>query len=222
MLHIIEDDGSVRTSLMWSANLRKIPCAAYENAEQFVSKMMRFDATRSDKGPGASAAFPYDAEGDCVILDVHLGNKLSGVELFHQLAEQKLLDRLLVIFVTGNADVALAVDALKHGAFDFVVKPARNELLLDRVVEALAQSKKAGQSSVVRQRLSKLTHREREVLHLMLMGKINKVIGSELGISMRTVEMHRASVFVKMKIKTPVELAGMLFNQEIAPACVAA
>jgi len=221
MLHIIEDDESVRSSLAWLANINKIPFVAYENGEQFLAKINGLDSTRSDKNTGPAAAFPFDPEGDCLILDVGLG-ALSGVELFHQMAEQKLLERLMVIFVTGHADITLAVDALKHGAFDYVMKPLNDDLLFDRVFEALRQSKKAGQTSVVRQRLAKLTQREREVLHLMLMGKINKVIGSELGISMRTVEMHRASVFVKMKIKTPVELAGMLFNQEIAPVCMAA
>ncbi|HEU4375693.1 MAG TPA: LuxR C-terminal-related transcriptional regulator, partial [Telluria sp.] len=107
-------------------------------------------------------------------------------------------------------DVPMAVDTLKRGAFDFFEKPFNDNQLMDRVEEALAQSRQAGAGAAVRERLATLSAREREVLDLILAGKLNKVVADKLGISMRTVEVHRAHIFDKMQVKTAVELAGLL------------
>jgi two-component system response regulator DctR len=115
-----------------------------------------------------------------------------------------------VIFLTGHGDVPMAVDTLKRGAFDFFEKPFNDNKLMDRVEEALALSRQAGAVAAVHERLASLSAREREVLDLILLGKMNKVIADKLGISMRTVEVHRAHIFDKMKVKTAVELAGLL------------
>ena len=104
----------------------------------------------------------------------------------------------------------MAVDSLKRGAFDFVEKPFNDNLLMDRVQEALAASRTAGAAAQVQARLAALSAREREVLEKILAGKMNKVVADELGISMRTVEVHRANIFEKMHVKTAVELAGLL------------
>jgi two-component system response regulator DctR len=115
-----------------------------------------------------------------------------------------------VIFLTGHGDVPMAVDMLKRGAFDFFEKPFNDNKLMDRVEEALAASRQAGETAAVRGRLAALSAREREVLDLILDGKMNKVIADKLGISMRTVEVHRAHIFDKMHVKTAVELARLL------------
>ena len=115
-----------------------------------------------------------------------------------------------MIFLTGHGDVPMAVDSLKRGAFDFFEKPFNDNMLMDRVEEALGASRKAAASAQVQARLATLSAREREVLDLILAGMMNKVVADKLGISMRTVEVHRAHIFDKMQVKTAVELAGLL------------
>jgi two-component system response regulator DctR len=130
--------------------------------------------------------------------------------LFDILSARQLTQRLPVIFLTGHGDVPMAVDSLKRGAFDFFEKPFNDNALMDRVEQALQQSIKAGEAHQVQLRLQSLSQREHEVLELILQGKMNKNIADELGISMRTVEVHRAHIFDKMQIKSAVELAGLL------------
>jgi two-component system, LuxR family, response regulator DctR len=192
MLHIVDDEDVVRDALAWLATSRGIAARGYANAQQFLDQ-----------------AGQFDAGGDCVLLDVRMPD-LNGVGVFDQLASRGLTRRLPVIFLTGHGDVPMAVDTLKRGAFDFFEKPFNDNQLMDRVEEALAQSRLAGASAAVQGRLASLSAREREVLDLILAGKLNKVVADELGISMRTVEVHRAHIFDKMQVKTAVELAGLL------------
>jgi two-component system response regulator DctR len=135
---------------------------------------------------------------------------ISGVGVFDQLSARGLTARLPVIFLTGHGDVPMAVDTLKRGAFDFFEKPFNDNQLMDRVEQALGASRKAGAAAQVQARLASLSAREREVLDLILAGKMNKVVADKLGISMRTVEVHRAHILDKMQVKTAVELAGLL------------
>jgi two-component system response regulator DctR len=138
----------------------------------------------------------------------------SGLVLFERLVERGLVAALPVIFLTGHGDVPTAVSAVKRGAFDFVEKPFSNNALVDRVVEALEAS--ASQLALRRERLAReeavaeLTEREREVMRLVVEGRPNKLIADELGISVRTVEVHRARIFDKMKVRSAVELANLL------------
>jgi two-component system response regulator DctR len=119
-----------------------------------------------------------------------------------------------VIFLTGHADVPTAVDAVKRGAFDFCEKPCSDNALVDRVEQALAQSRvlllASRQTRLLRDRLAELTEREREVMYLVVEGLLNKLIADRLQISVRTVEVHRARVFDKMEVKSAVELANLL------------
>jgi two-component system response regulator DctR len=137
---------------------------------------------------------------------------MSGIELFDRL--QTLNCRLPVIFLTGHGDVPMAVQALKDGAFDFVEKPYDDNALVDKVVDALAQDAKRSAREVsvnsVRNRLTQLTLREQEVMQQILAGRLNKVIADELGIAMRTVEVHRSHIFEKMEVRSAVELSQML------------
>jgi two-component system, LuxR family, response regulator DctR len=136
---------------------------------------------------------------------------MSGLELF---------DRLLavgcpmpVVFLTGHGDVPLAVAAVKKGAYDFIEKPFNDNELVNRVIEALSidaarRAALASRASVA-SRLASLTAREREVMDLILAGKLNKVIADRLNIAIRTVEVHRAHIFEKMGVKSAVELAQL-------------
>ncbi|MBJ7311339.1 response regulator transcription factor [Rugamonas sp. CCM 8940] len=194
MLHIVDDEAVVRDSLSWLAASRAIPARAYERAAQFL------DYVKEGQ---------FAPEGDCVLLDVRMP-EMNGLALFDLLAGRGLAQRLPVIFLTGHGDVPMAVDTLKRGAFDFFEKPFNDNQLMDRVQEGLAGSRQAGALAAVHARLATLSSREREVLELILAGKMNKVVADQLGISMRTVEVHRAHIFDKMQVKTAVELAGLL------------
>ncbi|NRR31274.1 response regulator transcription factor [Oxalobacteraceae bacterium] len=194
MLHIVDDEAVVRDALSWLATSRAIPARAYDSVALFLAYV--------DAGK-------YDADGDCVLLDVRMPD-MNGVAVFDLLAARGLAQRLPVIFLTGHGDVPMAVDTLKRGAFDFFEKPFNDNLLMDRVQEGLAGSRQASALAQVHARLATLSTREREVLDLILAGKMNKVVADQLGISMRTVEVHRAHIFDKMQVKTAVELAGLL------------
>jgi two-component system response regulator DctR len=193
MLHIVDDEDVIRDSLAWLAQSRAIDACGYASAQAFLDR--------------AGAAF--DPGGDCVLLDVRMPD-MNGVAVFDQLSGRGLTGRMPVIFLTGHGDVPMAVDTLKRGAFDFFEKPFNDNQLMDRVEQALAQSRLAGESAAVRERLATLSAREREVLDLILAGKLNKVVADQLGISMRTVEVHRAHIFDKMQVSSAVELAGLL------------
>jgi len=195
MLHIVDDEEVIRDSLTWLARSRAIETVAYESGTAFLAAL---DAKKD-----------FDSQGECLLLDVRMPD-MSGSALFDTLATRGLTGRLPVIFLTGHGDVPMAVDKLKRGAFDFFEKPFNDNKLMDRVEEALAASREAGAAAEVHTRLATLSIREREVLDLILAGKMNKVIADELGISMRTVEVHRAHIFDKMNVKTAVELARLL------------
>lgn len=193
MLHIVDDEDVIRDSLAWLARSRGIEACGYATAQAFLD----------------NAGVRFAPEGDCVLLDVRMPD-INGVAVFDQLSARGLTARMPVIFLTGHGDVPMAVDSLKRGAFDFVEKPFNDNQLMDRVQEALEASRNAGAAALVQARLAALSAREREVLEKILAGKMNKVVADELGISMRTVEVHRANIFEKMQVKTAVELAGLL------------
>jgi two-component system response regulator DctR len=193
MLHIVDDEDVIRDALAWLAQSRGLAARDYAGGEEFL----------------AGIASRVDPDGDCVLLDVRMPG-MNGIAVFDQLVARGLLPRLPVIFLTGHGDVPMAVDSLKRGAFDFFEKPFNDNQLMDRVEQALAASRGAAERAGVRARLATLSTREREVLDLILAGMMNKVVADKLGISMRTVEVHRAHIFDKMQVKTAVELAGLL------------
>ena len=197
MLHIVDDEDVIRDALEWLAQSRGLAARGYAGGQAFL------DAVAA--APQAEA----DLRGECVLLDVRMPG-MNGIAVFDQLVARGLLARLPVIFLTGHGEVPMAVDCLKRGAFDFFEKPFNDNQLMDRVEEALAAARQAAASGAVRARLATLSAREREVLDLILAGNMNKVVADKLGISMRTVEVHRAHIFDKMQVKTAVELAGLL------------
>jgi two-component system, LuxR family, response regulator DctR len=193
MLHIVDDEEVIRDALAWLAQSRGLSARQYAGGQAFL------DAIGTQAG----------GDGDCVLLDVRMPG-MNGIAVFDQLVARGLLARMPVIFLTGHGEVPMAVDSLKRGAFDFFEKPFNDNQLMDRVEQALAASRKAGEAAAVQARLATLSAREREVLDLILAGMMNKVVADKLGISMRTVEVHRAHIFDKMQVKTAVELAGLL------------
>lgn len=188
---IVDDDEDIRDALAWLFQSRDVSTREFASAEAFLD------------------ALPLDGPG-CILLDIRMEG-MSGIELFDRLRE---LDcRIPVIFLTGHGDVPVAVAALKKGARDFVEKPFNDNQLVDRVIEALRadadrRTRDAGRQTVA-SRLASLTARERAVMELILAGKLNKQIAEELGIAMRTVEVHRAHVFDKMGVRSAVELAHL-------------
>jgi two-component system response regulator DctR len=191
-IHIVDDDGAIRDALSWLFRSRGLKATAWDSGEAFLGAL----------GP--------EPQG-CVILDVRMEG-MTGIEVFERLLDQRC--PLPVIFLTGHGDVPLAVTALKRGAFDFVEKPFNDNQLVDRVVEALRSGedrRRALQAEATRTALlAALTAREREVMDHVLAGEPNKAIADALGVSVRTVEVHRARVFEKMGVGSAVELASLL------------
>jgi len=149
------------------------------------------------------------------VLDVRMPG-MSGIELQQQLNLRGAT--IPVIFITGHGDIPMAVEAMQHGAFDFLQKPFRDQDLIDRIQRALerdARNRAAlTQHARIRQRFESLTPREREVLMLMTRGKPNKVMAAELGVSQRTVEIHRARVMEKSGADSLAQLVRMVMDLE--------
>lgn len=190
--HLVDDDEAIRDALGWLLKSLGIPCTSYASAEEFL------------------AAWSPQTSG-CVVLDMRMSG-ISGHDCFDRLRE--LGSTLPVIFLTGHGDVPLAVATLKKGAFDFFEKPFNDNDLAARIREAMhhdaQQRARNASADSLNTRLASLTTRERQIMELVLAGKFNKVIADELNISMRTVEVHRANLFEKMRVKTAVELANLM------------
>jgi two-component system response regulator DctR len=195
---LVDDDTGVRDALAWLLRSRGLLSEAYDSADAFLKMLAK----------GFAPTTPC-----CVLLDVRMPGT-SGLVLFETLAQRGWLQAMPVIFLTGHAEVATAVDAVKRGAFDFCEKPFSDNALVDRVEQALALSTATQQASQalaqMRNRFAELTERERDVTRLVTEGLPNKLIADQLSISVRTVEVHRARVFDKMGVKSAVELANLL------------
>jgi two-component system, LuxR family, response regulator DctR len=204
LVHVIDDEEVVREALAWLLRSRRLLAEQHASADAFVAWL----AARE-----AGAARPWPDAPCCLVLDLRMPGT-SGLQLFERLIEQGRIPALPVIFLTGHGDVATAVAAVKRGAFDFVEKPLANNALVDRIDAALAHSREqlARRDEVLghQRALADLTEREREVMALVVEGQPNKRIADRLGISVRTVEVHRARVFDKMQVKSAVELANAL------------
>jgi two-component system, LuxR family, response regulator DctR len=194
---ICDDESAVRDALAWLLRSRGLESRGFASGEELLAHLEKH---------------PVD-QPVCIVLDVRLG-QTSGVEVFSSLRKREEHALAPVIFLTGHGDIPMAVEAVKQGAFDFFEKPFNDNALVDRVISALSSSRANLQqhraSTQVRQRLATLSERERQVMELVLAGKLNKQIADELDIAMRTVEVHRASVFDKMGVRSAVDLAQLL------------
>ena len=208
MVYLVDDEDVVREALAWLLRSRRLLSEGFASADAFAAWL-------DERGPPGS----WPTSPSCLVLDVRMPGT-SGMVLFERLAEQGWLPLLPVIFLTGHGDVPTAVAAVKRGAFDFVEKPFSNNLLVDRVDLALAQSAAAlqrrGERAAAGKALAELTEREREVMRLVVDGRPNKLIADALGISVRTVEVHRARVFDKMDVRSAVELSNRLREEGLS------
>jgi FixJ family two-component response regulator len=191
---VVDDDDAVRNSLRLLLKSAGIHAEVASSAQDYLG---RFDAT----------------QGGCLLLDVRMPG-MSGLELQQELNMRGAT--IPVIFITGNGDIPMAVEAMQHGAFDFLQKPFRDQDLLDRVQRALARDTenrtRLRHTDRIRERLASLSPREREVLELVTQGKANKMVASDLGVSQRTVEIHRAHVMQKMEASSLAELVRMMMT----------
>ena len=204
---IVDDDAGVREALAWLLRSRRLSSEVHGSAESFERQLLD-PASTSGVGPAARIT-----QACCLLLDVRMPGT-SGLALFDKIVAVGLHEVMPVIFLTGHADVPTAVDAVKRGAFDFCEKPFSDNALVDRIEQALAQSAQVIHQRRVqrewRQRMDSLTDRERDVMDLVVAGLPNKLVADQLGISVRTVEVHRSRVFDKMGVKSAVELANAL------------
>ena len=194
---VVDDDDAVRDSLRLLLKSAGMACEVFSSAQQFLS-------TYEPSQPG------------CLVLDVRMPG-MSGLEMQQELSLRGAM--IPVIFITGHGDIPMAVEAMQHGAFDFLQKPFRDQELLDRVQRALMRDMenriRLRQTDKIRERLATLSPREREVLELVTQGKANKMVAGDLGVSQRTVEIHRAHVMQKMEASSLAELVRMMMT--IAP-----
>ncbi|MDQ1848380.1 response regulator [Gemmobacter fulvus] len=192
MIHIVDDEEAIRDSLAFLLVSRGLEAMGWDSGEAFL------------------AAQPLE-DCACVILDVRMGD-LSGPEVFARL--RAMGNAVPVIFLTGHADVPVAVQTLKAGAFDFVEKPFNDNQIVDLALKAIAaheaQQAEAAARRDIDARLATLSVREDEVMRLMMTGSLNKQIADMLGIAMRTVEVHRGRVLAKMGVRNAIELAAVL------------
>jgi FixJ family two-component response regulator len=193
---VVDDDEGVRNSLRFLLKSVGLTTRPLSSAREFLE-------TYRHSQPG------------CLVLDVRMP-EMSGLELQQQLNIRG--ETIPVIFITGHGDIPMAVEAMQHGAFDFLQKPFRDQDLIDRIQRALerdARSRSAlAQHAKIRERMESLTPREREVLVLMTRGKPNKVMAAELGVSQRTVEIHRARVMEKSGAASLAQLVRMAMDLE--------
>ena len=199
MIHIVDDEEAIRDALSFLFTSRGVASRGWPSGEAFLAAQPLKDCA-------------------CVILDVRMG-ELSGPETFQRL--RALGNAAPVIFLTGHADVPIAVQALKAGAYDFLEKPFNDNQIVDLALAAiqthLAAEAEAASRRDLAARRATLSAREDEVMGLMLSGAMNKQIAASLEISMRTVEVHRGRVLAKMGVRNAVELAAMLSADENAP-----
>ncbi|MDB6000805.1 MAG: DNA-binding response regulator [Rhizobacter sp.] len=200
-VHIVDDDTDTRDALAWLLDSRGHKTTGWPCGESFLGHI------RALRG-----AWPVAV----VLMDIRM-EPLSGLATFKALKE--LGCPWLVIFLTGHADVSLAVSAVKSGAWDFMEKPFQNNTLVDRIETALMEAGSIIGDAAVRVQLQQafehLSQREREVLDELILGNFNKVIAEHLDITPRTVEFHRANIFLKMGVSSPVELAHKLGRYRI-------
>lgn len=193
---VVDDDPALRRSLQRLLELKGRKVETYASASEFLES---YDIAR----PG------------CLLLDVRLPG-ISGIELHEMLADRG--DALPVIIMTGHGDVPMAVRAMQRGAVDFIEKPFPPDLLMKRIAEAFARDSdnrwiRECQEGLV-ERLKALTPREREVMHLVVEGNPNKKIAAILGLSRKTVEIHRARMMQKSGASSLPDLVRMVLASE--------
>lgn len=197
---VVDDEPAMREFLRWLVESVGLPVETFATAREFL------DACDPER-PG------------CLVLDARMPG-MSGFDLQEELAARKI--SLPIIIITAYAEVPMAVRALKTGAFDFIEKPFGHQVLLDRIQEAMAADQTTRrtqmQQAAVRSCLARLTPRQRQVLDHMIAGKPSKIIAAELGLSPKTVDVHRARVMRTMQAASLADLLRLTLTSPKPPA----
>ena len=190
-VYVVDDDKLARESLEWLIESVGLPVKTFDSGQAYLD-----DYDKSSTG--------------CLVLDVRMPD-ISGLDLHAKLKQDGCT--LPVIIMTGHADVEMAVRAMKAGVYDFIEKPYNDSLMLERIQSAIAfdldNRKEQERINSVKDRIETLTPREQEVLKYVLKSTANKVIASELGISIKTVELHRSNLMSKMQASSVTELVRL-------------
>ena len=194
-VYVVDDDEAVRDSVQWLLEGKGYRVRCFDSAESFLSR--------------------YDPrEVACLLVDIRMGG-MTGLELQARLIE--IRSPLPIVFITGHGDVPMAVDTMKKGAMDFIQKPFKEadlvrlvEQMLDHANDSFADSQLAANRDSL---LSKLTIRESQVLERIVAGRLNKQIADDLGISIKTVEAHRANIMEKLSANTVADLLKIALGQ---------
>lgn len=190
-VYVVDDDRLARESLEWLIESVDLPVKVYESGPTFLKDY-------------------HSQMAGCLVLDVRMP-EINGMDLHAKLKQEAC--KLPVIIMTGHADVAMAVRAMKAGVYDFIEKPYNDSLMLERIQSAIAfdldNRKEQERVDSVKSRLAALTPREMEVMRLVLKSTANKIIASELGISVKTVELHRSNLMSKMRATSVTELVRL-------------
>ncbi|WER44571.1 response regulator transcription factor [Cupriavidus sp. WKF15] len=192
---IVDDDEAMRDSLTWLLEGNGYQVRSFSSAEQFLTA--------------------YDAsQVSCLILDVRMPG-MSGPELQERMIAENI--DIPIVFITGHGDVPMAVSTMKRGAIDFIEKPF-DESELRALVERMLQKARTDHSAAREQRaakdlLGKLTTREQQVLERIVAGRLNKQIADDLGISIKTVEAHRANIMEKLNVNTVADLLRLALSR---------
>jgi FixJ family two-component response regulator len=196
-LYVIDDDKAVRDSLCWLLESINYRVKGYASGEDFLQE------------------YSIHMQG-CLILDIRMPG-ISGLQLQQQLSQHPFT--MPIIFITGHGDVPMAVQAMKQGAYDFIEKPFNEQSLLDKIQQALQMDKENAPKRLeydsILARLTTLTRREREILHLLTKRYTNKMLADELNISIKTVEAHRSHLMEKMRVHNYQELIDTLKHYSI-------
>ena len=199
-VYVVDDDEAVRDSDQWLLEGQDFRVRCFESAEVFLAR--------------------YDPrEVACLIVDIRMDG-MSGLELQDRLLERK--SPLPIAFITGHGDVPLAVDTMKKGAMDFIQKPFKEDQLVPLVERMLEQARalftEHQQAASRDALLAKLTGREAQVLERIVAGRLNKQIADDLGISIKTVEAHRANIMEKLGATTVADLLKIALGQNAPKA----
>jgi FixJ family two-component response regulator len=199
-VYVVDDDEAVRDSLQWLLEGKDYRVRCFDSAETFINR--------------------YDPrEVACLIADIRMGG-MTGLELQDRLIERK--SPLPIVFITGHGDVPMAVNTMKKGAMDFIQKPFKEddlvnlvERMLDNARDSFADFQQAASRDAL---MSKLTGREAQVLERIVAGRLNKQIADDLGISIKTVEAHRANIMEKLNANTVADLLKIALGQNAPKA----
>lgn len=204
LVHVVDDDPGLRRSLRFLLESVGWDVRLHASAEEFLEVCDTLEPA-------------LDAQPCCMLLDIRMA-AMSGLELQQVLQERGI--ELQIIFMTGHADVSMAVQAMKSGAADFIEKPFKDQLMLDAVAGAVRRSAEAQQERRIRQEalamLAALSPRESEVARLVALGQPNKLIAAALGISEKTVHIHRQHVMEKAGLSSAAELARLMLRADPA------